>query len=561
MNLVDLPIEVGILIFNYLDAKTKINIYNSCRSLRIFFAPCHAKTVVLSRSPLAALKTFNHDFFLDLGQYIQVLNLCGVPDLNAVSLKPHISRCVNLRSLDISFTNIYLSDIDDIYTASLKNLSINFFKYPKTCRKDGVWDKCKTTFGRKQFLSLHFVVFEFDDSEAPLMFLKDIPHPNDLKVTVADNYKNLVDLGDSVPYTNNIIDVKFSTLTYILRDCRVTHNASKCLKGISTLNFKEIEFIFIMYLETIIVYISPAFKSIFSECCSDLRVEIFTYLPLDFMLDGNIIFKAWNKATTEFNEMFYLDLLQELKDYFPVYVCLHNKVEMTITDAPSDWYCIDACEGFEKELDFLPEKITLTDFCRKEGIIRSCRPISLSAGSETLHNIGSIRLSNISISDDFFSVLFSECQKLSTLDIYEETRGHMNAFHGYILPLSSSIQLAKTLKNIKLTSEDVDYEILFEALSRCSTLENVHICEYERILLDFVGVDNMLLMIEKCDNLYSLFVEADMSPETLTLMMSSLREKAQVLEKDHLCIQVCDCYGGWNPFVDVFNPSPLHILD
>lgn len=565
MNFLDLPIEVGILILNYLDTKSKINAYNSCNGIRAFFAPCHVKKLVLSRSVIATVRTFYQEIFVDLGVHIKELDLSGVPDVTAKTLKPHIKNFIHLRTLDITFTDIYLPDLIQICPQNLKNISANFFKSPWKSKRNKIWDKCKELFKSKQFLNIHFVVFEFHDSDTPLMFLEGVPMTQDLQVTIADNYKDFWDIEDEAFALNNLdrYTINFSKLTYVFRDCRVTHKTSKYLQGVANLDFERVEYIYIMYLEKIVVFVSPVFKSVFSVNCSDLRVEVSPYLPLDFMLDGNIIFKAWNKSTTKFDGHFMKKLLLELQDYFPSYICMHGRVKMKITNAPSNWYCIDACEGFEKLIEDLPEKVTLTDFCRKDGaLIRCNRPIRLTTNSKTLSNLTFLRLSNICIRDDFFNILFSQCSRLETLDIYVEKRGRLGVFRGYTTSLSKSIHIAKRLKNIKMTSEDIEYEILFDALSRCATLENVHICEYERALGDHeVDINSTVLLIEKCCNLYSLFIEADMSPENLTMLMSPLKEIAQKLYRDHLCIEVCDCYRGWNPFVDVFNPSPLNILD
>lgn len=564
MNILDLPIEVGILIFNYLDTKSKINVYNSCNAIRIYFAPCHVQKLVFSKSTAATIQSLDEHFFLDLAiLHVQELNLSGVADLSKDALKKYINQLSQLKALDITFTNIYLSDLPEICPVNLKTIAINFFKCPMKCIKDGIWDNIKTFFIQKMFQSVHFILFEFLDSATPLIFLKEVPLVENVKITVADNYKDFWDLEDVSPSLTDDVDVNFSQLCYLFRDCRVTHKTSGCLKGVADLDFELLEYIFIMYLEKIIIYISPVFRNIFFVICSDLRVEICPYLPSDFLLDGNIIFKAWNRSTTNFDDIFFENLLLELKDFFPSYVCMHSKIKLSVTNAVSDWYCIDSCEGFEKKLEYLPEKVTLTDFCRKDGaVIRSNRPITLSPESKTLQNITFLRLSNICIRKDFFNVLFTVCYKLITLDIYVEKRGRLGVFRGYISSLSKSIHHAKRLKNIKITSEDIEYEILFATLSRCLTLENIHICEYERVLGDGdIDVKNILTLIKKCYNLYSLFIEADMSPEALTMLMCPLREAAQKYERNYLCIEVCDCYRGWNPFVDVFNPSPLHILE
>lgn len=561
MNFTDLPIEVGVFIIKYLDSKSKVVLY-SCYELRKYFAPCHVRKLILSRSTLSTPKIFEHEIVTDLGKHVQDLDLSGIPYLTASILKNYITLFTILKSLDVTFTEIYLSDLLHICPDNLKKLSINFFPCPRKSKNDRIWNACKDVFIKKQFDNVHFIVFELLDSDTPLWFLANTPFIEDLKITVADNYRDFWDIEDyeQFPHDHRFGN-NFSKLTYAFRDCRVTHKTSQYLKGVANLDFETIEYIFIMYLERIVIYTSPIFKPLFSNSCSDLTVEVASKLPEDFMLDGNIIFKAWSKSTN-FDENFMADLLMELRNYFPTYICMHNNVVMNVINTKNDWYCIDSCNEFDKITD-LPVNVTLTDFCRKDGAVMRCnRPFNLFSDPKALVNITFMRLSNVCIREDFFGILFSACLRLATLDIYVEKSDRRKICHSYTSSLPQAIHLAKTLKNIKLTTEDIDYNILFDYLSKCQSLENVHICDYERVFGDNeVHVKKIEAMIENCVNLYSIFIEADMSPEALTILMSPLRDIAQKLNRDHLCIEVCDCYRGWNPFADIFNPSPLHILD
>ncbi|XP_052752925.1 LOW QUALITY PROTEIN: uncharacterized protein LOC128201130 [Galleria mellonella] len=557
MNFINLPIDVGVLIFNYLNTKSKINVYSSCSRLREFFAPCHVKKLVLSRSTLAVVKTLNHGLFLELGLYIQELCLSGMPDLTSENLKLHITKFPNLTTLDITFTDVYLSDFVKICPINLKNLAINFFKQPRKSKNEEIWKECRQVFESRKFTKVHFVVFELLDSETPLMFLEGLPIVEDLKVTIADNYKKNYDSDINETVDDKIYDINFSQLFYVLRDCRVTHKNSKCLRGVANLDFKRIEYIFIMYLERIVIYVSPVLRHLFLGNCQDLKVEVCSQLPLDFMLDGNIIFRAWSKDIN-FNDDFMKKLLLDLKDYFPTYICMHDNAITKVINSKNDWYCIDACQSIRKVTSMI-EKLTLSDFCRVKGMVMTCeRPFSFLFGPEVVKNLSYLRLSNVYLTD--FAVLFSACSVLETLDIYVEKPETQDFCQGFTLP--QSINLVKNLKNIKVTTEDIVYNLLFETLSQCAMLENIHICEYERCFEDSdVNVDKIELMIENCKNLYSLYIETEMSAENLTMFMSPIKQIAQKLERNHLHIEVCDCYRGWNLFGDVFNPSPLHILD
>lgn len=557
MDFLSLPVEIGSKIFDYLDTKTKINVYNSCSELREYLASwCHPKRVVLSRSTLATVKTLEEELFYDLGEHILELDLSGVPDLTVDNLKPHIQRFVNLKSLDVTFTNIYLAHISQICPKSLKSIGINFFK----CCSNNKYDESKEVFKERKFEAIHFVIKELSLSASPLNFLKDVSTVNDLKLTICDNYKEFLSISNdhSDASAGNRIEINFNKLTLVARDCVVTHKFSKQLDGVTRLNFKQIEYIFMMYLEKIEIYVSPLLAKLFSVNCSELKVEVSSYLPLNFMLDGNIVFKAWNKETTNFDDEFYKHLLLELKDYFPTYYCMHSNHNMKITESPSSWFCIDKCENFEK-IQNIPDKITLTDFCRRGGIVIRCRlPIGLSKSSKALQHLTFLRISNIPTRSMFFHLLFEQCPKLVTLDVYTEDACMLET---YTRSLSQAIHLA-TLKNFMLTAKDIHYEVIFGILSKCPSLENVHICEYDREMNDEdFDQRTVLAFIESCANLYSLFIEADMSAEGLTMMMSPMRVAAQTLERDYLSIEVCQSNWGWNPFADVFNPSPLHIFD
>lgn len=562
MDFLNLPVEIGSKIFDYLDIKSKINVYNSCNELKEYFAIwCKIKHVVLSRSTLATVKTLEEKLFYDLGEQITELNLSGVPDLTALNLKPHIPRFVRLKYLDVTYTDIYLGDITEICPPNLKRIGINFFKCINNYNYDRITQESEAVFIDRQIEAVHFIVLELSLSASPFKFLKDVNSIKDLKLTITDNYREFLSISNNEENGSegaNLIDINFDKLNFIARDCAVSHKLSKYLTGITHLNFKQLEFIFLMYLERIEIYVSPLFAKLFAVPCSCLKVEVTTSLPLSFMLDGNIVFKAWNKQTCSFDEPFFENLKEELKDYLPTYFCMHRNYCMKIADVPSTWFCIDKCVNIEK-VPNLPDKVTLTDFCRCDGaIIESRYPIGISKTSNALQNLTYLGINNISIRSMFFRVLFQQCPKLVTLNVYVENPGIVQT---YMQSLSQAMHLAK-LKNFYLCSEDVQYEIIFKILSRCSTLENVHVCEYEReINNEDVELGNILRFLQKSVNLYSLFIEADMSAEGLTMMMGPLKTMVQRLGRNYLYIEVCQSHCGWNPFADVFSPSPLHIFN
>uniref|UniRef100_A0A2H1VHG5 SFRICE_019916 n=1 Tax=Spodoptera frugiperda TaxID=7108 RepID=A0A2H1VHG5_SPOFR len=565
MNFLEFPVEIGVTIFNYLDTKTKINVYNCSEQIKEYFALgcCFLTNIVLSRSTLATVKTLNEKLFLDLAEYIRNLNLSGVQDLTVQNLKPHIHRFVNLKSLDITFTNIYLTDIEEVCPAKVKNIGINFFRCPSSYRNDSNKVRCRNTFKERQFEAVHLVVFEYIVTACPLLFLKGLPMIKKLKVTISGsgNMSDVyADVGDLLLSINDRYEIEpnFNQLTYQLNVLASPHRLSKQLEGVSRLIFSQLEYICIRHLTKIDIYVSPIFINLFTICCTGVEVTVSPDLPPNFTMGGYVVFKAWNKATTKFDKKFFDKVLLELKDYFPTYVCMHNQTRMQLTNAPSSWFCIDHCVNFEKKISDLPEKVTLTDFCRLDGeIMRGRMPISLSWKSEVTHRLTFLSINNILLRRDFFVNLFTVCPKLVTLDVYIENE----MIRDYTKFLSRAIHLAK-LKNFMLISDDIDYNKVFSILSKCTSLENVHIRERERVAnREDVTTANIVVFIQKCVNLYSLFIEADMTGEGLTMLMAPLRIQAQMLGRDYLCIEVCESYSGWNPFQDVFNPSPLQITN
>ncbi|CAB3233060.1 unnamed protein product [Arctia plantaginis] len=197
MDFLNLPVEIGSKIVEYLDIKSKINVYNSCDELKDFFATwCNIKSVVLSRSTLATVKTLEEKLFSDLGQQIIELNLSGVPDLTAEKLKPYIPRFARLKCLDVTFTDIYLGDISEICPQNLKKIGINYFKCFNNYTYDKITEESKAVFKDRQIESVHFIVMELSLSASPFKFLKDVNSIKDLKLTIADNYKEFLSINN-----------------------------------------------------------------------------------------------------------------------------------------------------------------------------------------------------------------------------------------------------------------------------------------------------------------------------------------------------------------------------
>lgn len=438
MNLLDLPVELGILILDYLDLDAKANLYDAIDVFKKYFAPTHVRKVNFSHSSQCAPLLLQRRIFKDLSINVKELNLSCVPNITTQNVKCHLERMNNLEILDLTFTDVYLPEFIDICPNTVKDISVNFFKFP-ILTEPNIWDKCKRFFSEK-FKKVHIVVFKLFDSDGPLIFLEQVKRLIEIKVTVTDNYKNFgtVPEGWLVPLKYNI-EPECDKLSYYIKDCKITHRTARCLKGVINLNFDKYEYIFIMYLERIVVYVSPVFKDLFAEVCSDFKLKVRMKLPRNFILDGNIIFKAWNKETTVFDEKFFENIAIEYKDMFPTFLCMHSGVNLKIINAKSDWLCIDSCQDFDKMMEDVPSKITLTNFCRRAGnVLRNDNSITLNPEySMALRNITFLRLSNVFVDDIFFFNLFLSCKDLNTLDIHMENDETVGIFRGLITQLSS----------------------------------------------------------------------------------------------------------------------------
>ncbi|XP_061707976.1 uncharacterized protein LOC133518319 [Cydia pomonella] len=425
-------------------------------------------------------------------------------------------------------------------------------------------------FKKQKFEKVHFILLQFQELELPIKFMENIPLTKDLKITLADRcrhchsmsceeYEPFTDLGGEL-YNN------FEKLSYIFRYChRISernHRPFNWLGGITNLKYRQIEYIFIMHSNGIIhICVSPKIGEIFKpNSCCNLGIHVQSQLLVNFNIRGNIVFKAWNVNLTVFDDDFFNKLVFELTDYFPTYVCMHRKTKTNIIQSPSNWYCIDSCDTFDGFVDNIPENVTLTDVCRKGHLAEWDQPITQKIELGLFKNIKFLSVKNVLLKDDFFGHLFSQCEKLHTLDVFVKNRDTLCLGNDCTLSLFTNLHETK-LKNLRLCLRDIDYDNIFNSLSKCRTLENIHIC-HQRDQNEY-GVrasDNSIFMlIEKCCNLYSLFIEAETDKDELEDLKCRLKFAAKMSEKDHLSIQVCYYDGDINPFADVFNPSPLNI--
>ncbi|XP_063547568.1 uncharacterized protein LOC134755020 [Cydia strobilella] len=235
------------------------------------------------------------------------------------------------------------------------------------------------------------------------------------------------------------------------------------LSGIKDLNVQDLSYCKKEFtnLKTLDVTFTNIFLCDLEEiCCDSLKNIGINFFKPNYLIDVDYI--TWNASITVFDDEFFKGLLLELTDYFPTYVCMRTKTEGRITEAPSNWYCIDSCDTFD--------------------------------------------------GDDFFGDVFLQCKKLHTLDVSIIERDPLCLGNDCTQSLFTNLHETK-LKNLRFKSIDIDYENFFTSLSKCPTVEHIHIC--------------------------------NLIPKTLN--------------KNHFSLRVCYFDSDINPFADVFNPSPLNI--
>ncbi|XP_045761328.1 uncharacterized protein LOC123864746 [Maniola jurtina] len=423
MNLINLPPEIWITVINYLDTKSKLNLYNTSLKVRGFFVPINFKNISLSRSTLATIRSLKLDLFLDVAKHVHELNLSGVPDITPAALEPCMKNFKNLITLDVTFTSICLSDLGKICPKTLRNIHINFFKRPKTCYVEfrEKWDCAKQVFTEQQFINVHFIVFHFMSSFFPLLFLNELPRIEYLKVDVMDAHKYYLE-GEYYP--EKLTNINFSRLRYSFYNCHAA------LKQQLQIDFEKVEYICMTYSKKIVIYVSPIFKHLFPNN-SILTVKVKNILPSS-VIQENAIFHAWNKSTTTFDEKLFKSILEDYKDCFPMYICMHNILRRDKINVSTNWYCLDESNSFEKIVKYNAKKVTCTDKMTIPTLIKFDE-------WDRIRNITFLRISNLYFGEDSILLLFSNCKRIVTLDIYNYYNP-TNSSLDYMTPLSKAME-------------------------------------------------------------------------------------------------------------------------
>ncbi|XP_030036063.1 uncharacterized protein LOC115451791 [Manduca sexta] len=582
MDFIDLPEEVLIIIIRLLDAKSMHNVYNTCKYLRqILSQHGVVKKFNMCRNTMGTARSLKLDFFKDISRHLQELNMSGIHDLTKTSLLSVIKRLKCLKSLDISYTNITIIDFMEIYKLcpTIKCICLNFVfgKLGMTKISHNLILECKNMF--KNFDKIHFVgsTGNLLNDNLPLYILSEC-NLKALKFSASEcNYA----------FTTNHIPLNFEELQQNLqfnycnicilnwREQNQYYQNLNTIPFFSHLDFKNYEFIVTtrLHINNCNVFTSPLFKPFFNE---HFNIEAKVINQLEKPLFGNVSIMLWNKNCTKFDDTFFNKLYDEIKQYYPAQFSVDtgpvsSKLNWFYTlskiQADEDTMKIHAPHAPKRRMAH-PNVVLNYDslFYQKDKFMLSIvfqdhlrNAAALSNDCDYLRKITFLSLTGIvRYSIDFFNILFSCCISLETLDV-EST-----IVSSCTLPISRSLHLSQCLKNFRLIDKKIDFNALVTSLSKCSTLENIHIIEDK--LLGLCTLADASSIVENCDYLYYLYIEAPISENEQLKHTRLLNKTITKCGKYHVNTVIQPKADNaryryhYDPYIEIFYLSPIKQL-
>lgn len=575
MFITDLPEDVIILIVKKLDLKSINNLYESSQHLgRILSIPGVIKEWQMSLNSMATVQSFKLNFFKDVAGHLQVLNICGVVDVCKTTVMPALRRLKNLKTLDISYTDVDLLDFFDMYDAcpSIKNLCINFSFEKRGCNlSESVILRGQNIFEKME--NVHFVGTTTNLLYSDIArYILQKANLNTLKYTII-HQKTYGPMECEAKYEGI---VKFKQMYVYFMNLEVNYGSFRDMPIFNKFNSTKYEFIIIAngaFLDVIEVYVTPIFIDFFRE---KFRINAKCLTDFNNDLTGNMGIMIFNKEYTCFNDTFFLKLFRRLNDCFPVFFVSDSQSPVpdnynwfyttpAISQTVNNKNMTDGSIEFKKKRIGNPNFVLDYDevFKRKTRFklslaftVNYVNPVSLSPSCDFLSKITFLSLSGtVRYAVEFFNVLFRCCGNLETLDIVAPS------ISPCVSPISRSIPLSKTLKNLRLIDRRFDYNTFFQSLSQCKTLENIHLLDRSP---ENTSLADPSTLFKNCDNLYSLCIKACMSNETKRKMTRIFNNAKSSLKKYQLDIKLCQIFlthdrDGFNyePYIDVFNVYPI----
>ncbi|XP_028156212.1 uncharacterized protein LOC114349839 [Ostrinia furnacalis] len=573
MIISDLPEEVILIILRQLDLISLIKLYDASDDIlrKVLTLPCAIKEWHMSLSCLATVQTFKCNLFKDAAHHLQVLNLCSVKDLRKTNIIPVLKRMKNLKSLDVSYTEIKFLDFFDMHDAcpTINSLCINYS-----------FEKGKVTFSESQVLrgqdvfekmeNLHLIgnAVNLLYTNVPGYFLQKA-NLNTLKCTIINEPTGYVECDGEF---DGII--KFKQFFVYFMNLELSYGPYYGMSMFNMLIKEHYEFI-IMYnritLDDVIVYATPVFEEFFKE---KFNIKIRGMPQYNNQLTGNMAVLIFKKEDTCFNNTFFSNLFHRLKDCFPVYFEYGSKNPVpdnfnwyytTPTVPPIGDFIVEEPYEFKKKRIGIPNFILNLDEPLKSKnkvqltvsfLLNYVTPITLTPSCDFLSKLTFLSLAGtVRYSVEFFNVLFRCCANLETLDIVA------SSVSPCVSSISRSVPLSKTLKNLRLTDRRFDYNTFFQSLSQCKTLENIHVLDRSS---ETTNLADPSTLIRNCKNLYSICLQACMSTATKKRMISVFNNAKSSMNMHHLDIKLCQIFLShdvegfeYEPFIHVFNVYPI----
>lgn len=556
MHLLNIPEEILIMVFDLLDLKSKLNLYNTCKSLRkLVCVQSLSKSFSLSRSILATYKTLQLNYFKNVSYNIEELDLSCVIDLTKTTLTKCLVHMKNLKTLNVSYTNITITDLITIKPKyNLKNITINFsfYKYKSLKISQSTLHASQELF--KDIENVHFVgsIYNLIYSQLPMYVLARATALNNVQFTAMQTFPtvNYEKVNCNTMFSFHQFSIHFPD--YI--DSRFDYNQMLSYNSIfDFLDVNRLEFVMIMKpdFEKSKVLTTPRVDYVFQHLKIDTKF-IRTFSNLQFTRNSAFLF--WNKETVQLDNKFQMKLISRIKNYFPNYIqgnaylfknvyskWFHMTPKKILISKTEDNHNVAAKR---RRIGPPPEVLTL------DPIFKDIEDVHLKLYSERLSSITVTILPNIhylrkitvlslgglyAFKADFFSIVFKYCNNLITLNV------ESSPIHSCSSSLSASIHYSESLKNIRLVDKTIDYKLLFESFAKCSTLENVHLLQTLKQDCNF-NVDDCVSFIEKSKNMYYLFIQIFISPAMKSRLSTLINKMKQKHKRGYLNVEVYNVY-------------------
>lgn len=540
MSLVDLPEEILLIIIRQLDTISILNFYNAVsKQLRDRLCmPGIVKQCKFSMNSLATVKSLKLDFTKSVSGNLQELNMRGVHNMTKTALVQALKKMKNLKTLDVSYTNINVLDLPEMYQVcpTIKNLTIDFHSPPI------LPDERIETF-RNIFKNMEKVFFvgslaNLLFSSVPLFMLQGI-HFDVIHFTVAKLDKNFPVFST---VTEKVSPLHFNhfCVCYLNWVFPSVYRQNPLSKFKFNFGFPYAFILIAFELGSCRVICSEMFREFFQGRFY-IDVDPANYFEADMIIHPvgkhtNLILLVWNKETTQFDDEFYQKLFSRVADCFPC------EEKQPVTDA-RNWFLI---KDIEYEQTDNPNFLVSPPVFKKRRValenvplvfddefkdynnvqlsfdFTSCHipnPVCLPITSDYLCKVTFMSLTGyVRYTKGFFNVLFRSCTSLVTLNIEASPIGSCAPL------ISRSIPISRSLRNFRLVDKVIDFKTLFPALSQNKGLENIHI---QDVCIVSSGFKSPETIFENCRNLYYMSLRISLAATALR-KVNAIINKAKV---------------------------------